>query len=325
MIKYTSIKFTVDSRIKLLTRKNFILILTWFWFSAETELIKQSWLISLDDVRVHSFWISGFLDCLNIRRVDNLHWLYNIFADLKFMLSFESRNGKCSTFAQAGSWHHFLKNFKIILSMFLSTRVSVRSCIENFHRSLLKTYTCTMDILLRYVSGSLTIILTYLTMSLMISVLMFSIFNPKLNCLPRKINDSFNSTDGILSLWTIICGKYWIDPVADFFIPKVGHWSTPIIRSAHEVHLVNILQRSWLSPSKGVIMAVSPANWNQWGGLRILSNTYPKQLTSSFSIDFIRVFTHRLNINGEWQSPCRTPRLTLIGLVITFFVVIEIK
>ena len=99
---------------------------TWFLFSEETELIKQSWLIYLDDIRVYSFWISGFLDCLNIWCVDNLHWLYNIFADLKFMPGFESRNDKCSTFAHTGSWHHFLTKFKIILSIFLSTHVSVR-------------------------------------------------------------------------------------------------------------------------------------------------------------------------------------------------------
>ena len=54
---------------------NCLLVKTWFWFSEETELIKQSWLMCLDDVRVYSFWISGFLDCHNIWRADNLHWL----------------------------------------------------------------------------------------------------------------------------------------------------------------------------------------------------------------------------------------------------------
>ena len=112
---------------------------TWFWFSKETELIKQSWLICLGDVRVYNFWFSGILDCVNIRSVDNLHWHCNIFADLKFMPSFESGKDKCLTFAQTGSWHHFLINFEIILSMFLSTYVSVKSYIENFHRSLLRT------------------------------------------------------------------------------------------------------------------------------------------------------------------------------------------
>ena len=68
---------------------NWLLDKTWFWFSVETELIKQSWLICLDDIRVYSFWFSGFLDFFNIRCIDNLHWLYNIFADLKFMRSFE--------------------------------------------------------------------------------------------------------------------------------------------------------------------------------------------------------------------------------------------
>ena len=122
------------------------------------------------------------------------------------------------------------------------------------------------------------------------------------------------------NIWQIL-----INLVADIFIPKVLHLSTLIIRSAHEVHLVNTLQRSWLSPSKAVIMAVLSANWNQWWGLRILSNTYPKQPNFSFSIYFLRVFTHKLNINGERKSPCKTPRLTLIGLVIKSFFVIGIK
>ena len=118
---------------------NCLLDETWFWFSEERELIKQSWLICLDDIRVYSFSISGFLDSLNIQCVDSLHWLYNIFTDLKFMPSFESGNNNCSTFAQTGSWHHFLTNLETILSMFLSTHVSVRSYIENLYRSLSKT------------------------------------------------------------------------------------------------------------------------------------------------------------------------------------------
>ena len=55
---------------------NCVLDKTSFWFYEETKLIKQSWLICVDDLKVYSFWISGFLDCLNIWHVDNLHWLY---------------------------------------------------------------------------------------------------------------------------------------------------------------------------------------------------------------------------------------------------------
>ena len=113
-----------------------------------------------------------------------------------------------------------------------------------------------------------------MVMSFMISVLMFSIFNLKINCFPRSINDSFDSCIlCIVSLWTITFSKYWINPFADFFIPNVWHLSTLIIGSTHETHLVNTLQRSWLSPSKMVIMAVLSVNWNQWQGIRIVSNT----------------------------------------------------
>ena len=71
-------------------------------------------------------------------------------------------------------------------------------------------------------------------------------------------------------------------------------------------------------------MAVLSANWNQLQGLRILSNTQPKQPTFLHSTDFIRAFIHKLNMNGERQSHCKTPPLTLIGLVIKSFVLIEI-
>ena len=114
---------------------NCLLDKTWFWFSEEAQLVKQSWLKCLDLI---CFWISGFLDCLNVQRADNLHWLYSIFTDLNFMPSFESGNYKCSTFVKTGSWQHLLTNFKTLLLMFLSTHVPVRSYIENLHRSLLK-------------------------------------------------------------------------------------------------------------------------------------------------------------------------------------------
>ena len=118
---------------------NYLLDKTWFWFSEERELIKQSWLICLGNVRVYSFWVSGFYDYFNIRHVDNFHWLYNIFADLMFTPSFKSGNDSCWTFAQTGSWHYFLTNPKLVLSMFLSTSVSARLYIENLDQSLLKT------------------------------------------------------------------------------------------------------------------------------------------------------------------------------------------
>ena len=89
MIKYTLLN------LRSILELNCLLDKTWFWFSEETELIKQSWSICLEDVRVCSFWISGFLDCLNIRRVDNLPWLYYIFADLTLTPSFERGNDKC--------------------------------------------------------------------------------------------------------------------------------------------------------------------------------------------------------------------------------------
>ena len=75
MIEKNTILLNLRSTLDL----NCVLDKTSFWFYEETKLIKQSWLICVDDLKVYSFWISGFLDCLNIWHVDNLHWLYNIF------------------------------------------------------------------------------------------------------------------------------------------------------------------------------------------------------------------------------------------------------
>ena len=129
---------------------------------------------------------------------------------------------------------------------------------------------------------------------------------------PRYLKDSPILIVGTGQLLISSFGKNWHDFDKIFFIPKVLHLSTLIFMFDHWHQIENRFKRYWFSKSWPVITAASSANWNQWMGFRKLK-VKPNCRYLSALMCWINVLKHMLNSRGLRQSPCSTPRPTVMN------------
>ena len=140
--------------------------------------VTMSSIVAFLFIQLKSLWASGLIEVFKILHTDSLQLLN---PDIFKPRDFTSKRRRL-ILPLMGIFNHILWYlFKIVSSIFCFTHVSVRSQIENYHRSFKKTNLCAINILFFGCKGRTLTFLMYFQISSIILSLIFVQSIPTLN------------------------------------------------------------------------------------------------------------------------------------------------